>query len=50
MAGIVAPIITGGIVTLTGNFLFAFVVTAIISIMGILSYIFIVGNLERIEK
>ncbi len=49
IAGIVAPIITGYIIYLTGEYRFALLVSGIISCVGAISYLFIVGKLESIN-
>lgn len=48
IAGIVAPIITGYLVFTTGDFKIALLVSGLLSCLGALSYIFIVGKLESI--
>ncbi len=45
IAGIIAPIITGYIVYSTGNFSIALVISGSLSVLGALSYWFIVGEL-----
>jgi len=49
MAGIIAPIITGTIVGLYGSFIYALLLTSILTITGTISYWFIVGDLSQIE-
>lgn len=49
IAGIVAPIFTGYLVSVSGDFSLALVVTAAIAIVGALFYLFVVGKLERIK-
>lgn len=49
LAGIIAPIVTGAIVSATGGFETALLVSALVAIVGALSYLFIVGKLEKIE-
>jgi MFS transporter, ACS family, D-galactonate transporter len=46
---ILAPIITGFIVQATGSFMYAFLVAAVILIIGIFSYVFLLTDLEPIE-
>jgi ACS family D-galactonate transporter-like MFS transporter len=45
---ILAPIITGFIVQATGSFMYAFLLAAIILVAGILSYVFLLTDLEPI--
>ena len=47
---IVAPITTGFIVQATGSFMYAFLLAAAILIVGILSYAFLLTDLEPIES
>ncbi|MCL6632140.1 MAG: MFS transporter [Alicyclobacillus herbarius] len=47
--GIVAPIVTGFIVSATGSFAMAFVVAGMILVFGILAYVFLLTDLEPIE-
>jgi MFS family permease len=47
---IVAPITTGFIVQATGSFMYAFLLAAAILIVGILSYSFLLTDLEPIER
>ncbi|PLT33272.1 MFS transporter [Bacillus sp. V5-8f] len=46
---IVAPIATGFIVQATGSFMYAFLVAAAFLVVGILSYVFLLTDLEPIE-
>jgi MFS transporter, ACS family, D-galactonate transporter len=46
---ILAPIITGFIVQATGSFMYAFLLAAVILIIGIFSYVFLLTDLEPIE-
>jgi ACS family D-galactonate transporter-like MFS transporter len=46
---IVAPITTGFIVQATGSFMYAFLVAAALLVVGILSYVFLLPDLEPIE-
>lgn len=48
LAGIVTPIVVGGIVAATGSFFYALAFIALVALLGALSYIFILGNVERI--
>ncbi len=49
IAGIVAPIITGYTIYITGEFKAALLVSGIISAIGAFFYIFVVGKLEKIS-
>ncbi|WP_027414676.1 MFS transporter [Aneurinibacillus terranovensis] len=46
---IVAPIVTGYIVQATGSFMYAFLVAAALLVLGIISYTFLLTDLEQIE-
>ncbi|NIJ07602.1 ACS family D-galactonate transporter-like MFS transporter [Sphingomonas vulcanisoli] len=48
LAGIVTPIVIGAILAATGSFYYALAFIGLIALMGALSYIFILGNVERI--
>ncbi len=47
---IAAPIVTGYIAQGTGAFTNAFIVAAIVLVVGILAYIFILGRVEPIPE
>lgn len=49
IAGIIAPIVTGYIVYNTGNFTVALIISGVLSILGALSYWFIVGDLVSVS-
>jgi len=49
LAGVVAPAVTGMVVDRTGRFFWAIAITAVITLLGSLSWIFIVGPLKQIE-
>lgn len=49
IAGIVAPILTGYIIYKTGGYQMALILSGAIACIGALSYIFVVGKLERIS-
>jgi len=49
LAGVVAPAVTGLVVDRTGQFFWAFIITAVIAGLGSLSWIFIVGVLRQVE-
>lgn len=46
--GILAPIITGFIVLKTGSFSSAFVVAGVVLLIGIVSYVFVLGRIEPV--
>jgi MFS transporter, ACS family, D-galactonate transporter len=46
--GVVAPIVTGFIVLKTGSFSSAFVVAGVVLIVGIFSYVFVLGRIEPV--
>lgn len=48
LAGIVAPIVTGEIVDITGSFQYAFIVGGVALVGGLLSYLFLMGKIEPI--
>ncbi len=47
--GILAPIVTGFIAGGTGSFATGFIVAAVVLVIGIFSYIFLLGNIEQIK-
>ncbi|MGS0894689.1 MFS transporter [Burkholderia stagnalis] len=49
LAGIVTPLVVGFIVASTGSFVGALVFIGVIALVGALSYIFVVGDIRRIE-
>jgi ACS family D-galactonate transporter-like MFS transporter len=49
LAGIVTPLVIGLIVAATGSFVWALVFIGIIALIGAMSYIFVVGDIKRIE-
>jgi ACS family D-galactonate transporter-like MFS transporter len=46
--GIVAPIVTGFIVLETGSFSSAFIVAGVVLLIGIVSYVFVLGRIEPV--
>jgi sugar phosphate permease len=50
ISGIAAPIITGYVVSATHSFAWAFGIAAIYLLLGIASYIFLLGRIERIPQ
>ncbi len=49
LAGVVAPVVTGFVVELTGFFFLAFVIVCVNLLIGALSYLFIVGKIAPIK-
>src|ERR1700741_1961836 len=49
LAGWIAPVVTGFVVDRTGRFFWAFIITAVIALLGSLSWIFIVGALRQVD-
>ena len=49
LAGIVTPLVIGLIVGATGSFFGALAYIAVVAIIGALSYIFVVGEVHRVE-
>jgi ACS family D-galactonate transporter-like MFS transporter len=47
VGGLLAPIVTGAIVSATGSFALAMVVAGGMALFGAISYVFIMGNLEK---
>jgi MFS family permease len=50
LAGIVAPIVTGYISSITHSFAFAFLIAAVILALGIVSYAVLLGRIEQIPE
>jgi MFS family permease len=50
LAGVVAPVVTGAIVSATGQFFYAFAVVAVVVVLGALSVLFIVGPVEPVFR
>jgi ACS family D-galactonate transporter-like MFS transporter len=48
LAGVVGPAVTGFIVDRTGQFLWAFIVTAMVGWIGTISWLFVVGPIQQI--
>jgi sugar phosphate permease len=48
ISGIAAPIVTGYVVTVTHSFAWAFIIAAIYLLIGIASYIFLLGRIEQV--
>lgn len=49
LAGIVTPLVVGFIVAATGSFFYALGFISVVALIGVLSYIFIVGPVKRVE-
>jgi MFS transporter, ACS family, D-galactonate transporter len=49
LAGVVAPAVTGLVVDRTGQFFWAFIITAVIALLGSLSWIFFVGAVRQVD-
>lgn len=49
LAGIITPLVIGFIVARTGSFFYALAYIAIVAIIGALSYIFVLGDVRRVE-
>ena len=47
IGGLLAPIVTGRIVSVTGSFVIALVVAGGMALFGAISYVFMMGNLEK---
>ena len=50
VAGIAAPIITGIIVGKTGSFALGFIIAGVVLALGILSYVFLLGDITQIRR
>lgn len=50
LMGILAPILTGVIAGSTGSFAIGFIVAAVVLVIGIVSYLFLLGNIEQISN
>ena len=49
LAGVVAPLITGVVVERTGQFFWAFAITAVVALAGAIVYIFVLGRIEPVD-
>ncbi len=49
MASIIAPLIIGVIISATGNFFYALIYVILTALIGVIAYIFIIGDIKRIE-
>ena len=48
LAGIIAPAVTGFVIDLTGHFILAFVIMAVVALLAALSYFFVIGPVKEI--
>ena len=48
MASIITPLIIGVIISMTGNFFYALIYIGLTALIGVIAYIFIIGDLKRI--
>ena len=48
LAGIIAPAATGFVVELTGHFIMAFAIMAVVAMLAALSYFFVIGPVKEI--
>lgn len=49
LAGIVTPLVVGFVVAATGSFAWALAFIGILALLGVLSYVFVVGDVRRVE-
>ena len=49
LAGIVTPLVVGLVVKLTGSFAWALAFIATLALGGVLSYLFLLGDVRRVE-
>jgi dipeptide/tripeptide permease len=49
LGGVASPVITGWIVTVTGSFQVAFVIAAVVMVIGVLIYLLVVKTLDPIK-
>lgn len=49
LAGIVTPLVIGFIVSRTGSFFYALAYIGVVALIGALSYLFVVGDVHRVE-
>ena len=48
MASIITPLIIGVIISMTGNFFYALIYIGLTALIGVIAYIFIIGDIKRI--
>lgn len=49
MASIITPLIIGVIISMTGNFFYALIYIGLTALIGVIAYIFVIGDIKRIE-
>jgi ACS family D-galactonate transporter-like MFS transporter len=49
LAGIVTPLMVGYVVKVTGSFAWALAFIAMLALCGVLSYLFVLGDVRRVE-
>ena len=49
LAGIVTPLVVGFVVGMTGSFAWALAFIGIVALLGVFSYVFVVGDVRRVE-
>jgi MFS transporter, ACS family, D-galactonate transporter len=49
LAGIVTPLVVGFVVGATGSFAWALAFIAIVALLGVISYVFVVGDVRRVQ-
>ena len=49
LAGIVTPLVVGFVVATTGSFAWALAFIAVVAVIGALSYLFVLGDVKRVE-
>jgi ACS family D-galactonate transporter-like MFS transporter len=49
LAGIVTPLVVGFVVGATGSFVWALGFIGIVALLGVVSYVFVVGDVRRVE-
>jgi ACS family D-galactonate transporter-like MFS transporter len=49
LAGIVTPLVVGVVVGATGSFVWALAFIGIVALLGVFSYVFVVGDVRRVE-
>ena len=48
LAGVITPLVVGAIIGATGSFFYALAYVGAAALLGALSYVFLLGNVERI--
>ena len=49
VAGIVTPLVIGFVVAATGSFAWALAFIACVALLGVFSYVFLLGDVRRVE-